>query len=98
MAFEVIDSEIQAVRTIRSYLGTLQRYRATSMAVHNAQIVSAYQLASDLGIRVHDLGSTFQHSAEVQRWVRKFDEFVKQYNLVTEKQGETKHGEGNTKK
>lgn len=82
MAFEVINDGEATVRSIRSYLGTLQRYRNTSLALHNRHNESVSTLAAELLFKVEEMSADWHEDSEVWRWRNKFVEFVNQHNLV----------------
>lgn len=88
MSFEVINAEESAVRTIRSYLRTLMRYRNTSMAIHNRCVVGVQVLASDFWNEVIFIGDDLPNSPAVQQWVSKFREYMHATDLLPDVKGE----------
>lgn len=99
MSFEVINAEQAAVRTIRSYLGILRRYRNTSLAYHGRCVPATYLLAAELLLQVAVLAEEHNGSTLVAREAAKFSEFVVQHDLIKlpskgEKHGKTSEGEG----
>lgn len=93
MAVDYFDREQAAVYRIRGYLGTLQRYRNTSIALHGRPVKALYELAGELDAEINIIAEEYWDSPEVRRWVNKFTEYLSQYELITVKQGDTHDGE-----
>lgn len=79
MGYVVLNPSEAAVRSIQSYFRTLQRYRNTSMALHNRQNLSVSALAIELLKKVDEISEEFQADPEIERWRTKFIEYVDEY-------------------
>lgn len=69
---------------IRSMYRTLDRYRRTSMVSHGRLVPSVKTYATLRQLEVQAIGSKWPDSELVQKWVRKFDEYVTYHNLIEE--------------
>jgi len=72
----------RAVNLIASHYKTLDRYRRTSIMANGRPTESVRTLARLLFVAVNTIGAEHRNDREVQRWRKKFNQFVEQHNLV----------------
>ena len=77
-----VTPEQAAVNRIRSYLGTLELYRRTSIHSHGRLIDSVYLLAVEFEDKVNTVQGEFQSSPEVARIYNKFMSYLEVYKLI----------------
>lgn len=73
-----------SLNRIRSIFKTLDNYRRTSMLLHNRHTPSVRAYALQRGDEVAAIAANFPENAEIQRWARKFKEYMEQHNLSNE--------------
>lgn len=83
MPFKQLDFDQEVVNRIRSIYSTVENHRRTSMALHGRPIESTFTLAEQRLLEVNALASKRPDSKEVQRWAKKFEDFVISSGLVT---------------
>lgn len=82
MGYKQISFEDAIVNRIRSGFKTLSNYRRTSMLAHGRSTESVHAYARTLNDFVSMARDDNPDSPEIQRWVGKFDEYVKQHDLL----------------
>jgi hypothetical protein len=70
-----------AVNKLTSALRTLERFRVTSMSMHNRPVKAFYELSDILLSDAIAIRKQFPDSLEIARWIAKLDEYSRQYHL-----------------
>lgn len=81
MAWNEPTGEEQATNRIRSMYQTLENYRKTSLHAHGRLIPSVRTYALQRGDEVAEIARQNANVPEVQRWARKFKEYMDFHNL-----------------
>lgn len=79
--WQQLSFEEESVNVVRTQMQTLIRYLQTSMALHGYLTTSARVHGASVRNLVLAVGEANPESGEVQRWVRKFEEFYGQSGL-----------------
>jgi len=69
------------VNQLNGSLRTLQRYRNTSIALHNRVVPGFDELASRNLETVMEIDNQYPDDPEIQRWVAKWYEYTEQHNV-----------------
>lgn len=81
MPMPELTREDQAVNRVRSLYQTLENYRKTSLRAHGRLIPSVREFALARGDEVAELARQNASSSEIQRWSRKFKEYMDFHEL-----------------
>lgn len=82
MPYHQLTLEEASVERIRSMFNTLDNYRRTSERAHGRHIPSVRTYALQRGDEVAAIAANFPENADIQRWARKFKEYMEQHNLA----------------
>lgn len=75
------DAQVAVVQ-LRMKLRTLDRYRSTSMGIHNRLVPAFYQLGEQFLTEANELERRFSDDPEVIRWTAKLNEYATQHKIA----------------